>query len=358
MNTMTADIVNNAKYIEPCGSRLTFGRGPVLPKEIVDVVLTHIPTNNKLIWEGKPEVYVDGLLPHAIYDVSSLLPYYGEEFSTKWTLRDIARQNVKQAVLEDESLTSNIKLRSRPDYNDFSALRPLMEYPHQWRKLVVPVQQFVMDDFMNVFRPCLSRVEELHVSAYSITSLGTVVPLEGRPCVKTAGLSLNTYSDFFNSGILNSITSLTVDNINAYHFLNHDAFKKALNDLPLVISRLPHLYELAAKYIDCDHTDLEGLPRVNSTSLHSLDFEFYTFDTAIAFLHLFANCRIDSVTIDASLLQDVERLFGDAKRICIGVSHKISMRNSSHYSSFSTFLIGLRSGCFASTEARWKFRFS
>ena len=144
-------------------------------------------------------------------------------------------------VLEDAALTNHIKLRATTFRDtDIYSLRPLMKYTHRWKELELYTStswsRFDVDDFIDVFKPCLPHLEELYVATESVASSDIVLPPNSCPRLKTAKLTFITFSDLFNTGVLNFITSLTLKNIRKHDFPNQDAFKKALNDLPLVLS--------------------------------------------------------------------------------------------------------------------------
>lgn len=106
------------------------------PPEVVDRVLSYIPTYNALHWGSSDAIVsVDGLLHPAVYSPSILLQYFANPFSSEWTLEDIARQKAKQTVLEEELLRKHLKLRV--ETSDTSCLSPLMKYPHQWKTLML-----------------------------------------------------------------------------------------------------------------------------------------------------------------------------------------------------------------------------
>lgn len=295
------------------------------PLEIISEILAYIPANNELRRGGGPgsggvkaAVYVDGLLPNAVHNPSLLFLHYEECFNAKWSLEDIGKQPVKATVLEDASLRKHIRLRIKP-FNDFSVLHPLTKYPVQWTNLSADVYYLRMVGFIDMFKSCLPRLEMLKINAYSVPPSGAIVPLQGSCYLKIADLSFNAFSSFFDSGLLNSITSLRLNEVSASRFFSRDAFMKALEDLPHVLSQLPCLYKLS--FLDCPRYEvLKNLSRVNSASLHSLDVDGYYDTSVIAFLNLLKDCRIDCVGVRGDFLEGVERLFSDVRRIRIWVS--------------------------------------
>lgn len=296
-----------------------FARGPTLPREIISTVLSHIPSSNEVRWKEKPTVYLDGLLPHAVLKPSLLLPHYEDPFHAEWTLEEIGKQTMKQTVLDDALLIKHTELRVETMwYRAMSLLRPLMVYPHQWKKIDIRVDWFAMNNFIDVFGPCLPRLEELTIDSDRVTSSDAVTPFQGSQ-LKKVNLLFSIFSAFPNAGVLDFVTSLTLNWDGSRRFRSDDAFKKALVDLPDMLSQLPCLQELSVWRMKCTSDDLAGLPRVASTSLRSLDVYGYP-DSSIAFLNLFSACHIDHVGISADILQEVERLFGDAQRVCIRVS--------------------------------------
>ena len=317
-------------------------RGPALPREIIDNVLDHVPSYNKLVWEGWTQVYVDGLIPLAIYNPRLLLPYYEGGFDSEWTLGGIAEQKLRRSILDDASLADHIKLRveygNGTTSDDASDWRPLMNYPHLWKTLGIYPNELVMDDFINWYKPCFPFLEELDIFADSVTSSTVVAPLDGSR-LKTARLTFNLFSDFFNTGCLKSITSLRLYWFSPGLFVDRDAFKEALHIFSRIIGQLPFLNELALEEIWCDLDDLEGLPRIKS-SLRSLDVNFDDYVLLAAVLSLFADCHIDSICIDAPVLREAEVIFGGVQRVCVSVSDI-----SPHRDYWLTFILpGLRPG--------------
>lgn len=212
--------------------RVALSRGPILPREIISAVLDQIPTTNKLKlnWGGKV-VYVDGLLPHVIFNPSLSSLIHEEPFDTEWTVEDIAKQRVKLTVLEEAVLIKHIKLRAKASIEDFSDfrisdLRPSLKYSLQWKEFEFHMDQFNMKDFVDLIRPCLPHLEELVVFAGTMTSSSAVAPLQ-ESHLKGAELTFNAFSVLFNSGILNYITNLRLRYIDTEQFSNRKAFKKS-----------------------------------------------------------------------------------------------------------------------------------
>lgn len=305
--------------------RARLARGPT-PPEMIDIITSYVPTSNKLRIRRKfgLVVYVDGLLPHAIRDPSLLLPFYQKSFKSEWTLEDIANQVIKRTVLEEVSLKNYLKLRAEAqEHNifDVSYLRPLVLFPHQWRKLDISVSHIELNSFIDLLKPCLPRLEELNVKVIHTATSGPITPYEDGRGLKTVGLNFNILSIFFNSGILDSITSLELKFIDVGQFsLDGDAFRKALMDMPRILSQLPCLRELTTAHIDCEPEDLQGLPKVASTSLRSLIVGGDSIDAITVFLNLFSNCRITCIDVSSYFLQEVRGLFGDIQRVCVDVS--------------------------------------
>lgn len=300
-------------------------RGPPLPLEIADRILSYIPTKNQLMWNekqaGKPDVYVVGLLLHAIYNPSLLSPHFHYSSTSPRELKDIARGSIKRSLLEDASLADQFKLRIE-NCESFSSLRPFVTYPHRWKRLEVKVQD-PNEDFIELFEPCFSCLEELDIRTVCRMMPGIVLPLQKDSRLKTANLSFNIFSCFFDTGILNFITSLSLCDINESYFPDQNALKEALDNLPHMLSQLPYLYELSiGRMMGYEHHDLAGTPRVKSASLHSLDVDGSYGQNIIAFLNLFADCRIDCISVKQHLLRDVEGLFSDAQYIHVKVCPK------------------------------------
>lgn len=296
------------------------------PPELLDRVLSYIPTSNVLIWEGKPAVYVEGfgLLLHAVYNPSLLLPYFQESFSAKWTLEDIGMQKIKQTVLEDVFLGKDAKLRSVVTsirrHSQLRSLSVMMKHPHQWKKLEIDDDDdpSAVDFFLNMTKSCLPHLQELCIGPkrdfkFHVASRGINLPLRGGD-LKTARFTTSRiFKPLFNMGILNSITTLTLCKPICWDlYPTTDALPGALSDLLHMISQLPCLYELAiSEVVDWDyHNLLAGVPRVNSASLHSL-WLGYTVPPCI--MDKFADCRIDCIAVEIDNLGRAERIFGDAQ---------------------------------------------
>lgn len=322
--------------------RARHARRPI-PPELMDRILSYIPSFNMLEWDGRPTVYVEGLLPHAVYYPSLLLPYYQKPFSTKWTLRNIAKQRMKRTVLDEISLKQHIRLRAEVHSDNatseiLSDLRPLMSHPHQWKRLDIFVRRFIQYDFFDLFKPCLPHLEELNISSLWVTATRSVQCAPAASHLKTAKLRINAFLTSFETGILNSISSLTLGRIRANQWFKKDVFRKALIRLPSMLSQLPCLEELVIWTFLCDRDDLEGLPRVNSTSLRSLSVcGISDPDISLAFLNLFVDCRIDHITIKANIIQEAGELFSDARYVCISVSFKTVTRDLGLISIFNLY---------------------
>lgn len=309
---------------------------PTLPPEITNKILSCVPTRNKLAWNGEAvaEVYVVGLLPHAIYNPSLLPPYYHDHDTfiprRKRTLEDIAKQKMTCSLLGEASLANQIELHVER-CSDFSSLRQLSTYPLRWKRIRLNVGDR-NENFADLFQLWFSSLQELDVHVFSEIMPGIILPLQKDSRLKVATVSFNIFLRFFNTGVLNLITSLSLYDVNEFLFHDYNALKEVLGELPHILSQLPCLYELRiVEVMELNHHDVAGLPRVKSTSLHSLKFtgedDNYNDNGdddrgTIAFLNIFAECRIDYIEISQHLLRGVERLFSNVQHVHARVSPK------------------------------------
>lgn len=159
------------------------------------------------------------------------------------------------------------------------------------------VEESTMKGFIDVFKPCLPRLDDLELIIGAISWVpprifSDVAPLQGIR-LKKATLSSNIFSTFFKVRILNFTTSLALNGIyKTGHFHSDDTLKKALEDLACMLSRDSFLYELSLWKIDYSRDDFVGVPGVGSTSLHSLEARG-DHDAVIAFVNLSAERYID-----------------------------------------------------------------
>lgn len=294
-------------------------RNPSFPREIIDMVLSFIPADNNVVWGDKVFIYVDGLLPHAVFNASILLPHYENPFSNDWTLQDIAKQGIKKSILEDARLTNSIELRVKT-FRSTSGLRSLMEFPHQWKSLLVIVNPIPIDESIDLI---VERCEKLSLVSRSVPS--SVPPEKSRTTrrsLKTIFLSFITLTAFFNRGLLSSILNLSLYGLDPSSFSNYDTFKNAVDELPRILSQLPCLNELKIDGLKGYRDDLDALPRVNSISLRCL---YIHVDDAIAipFLSLFSSCRVDcfklEIQVEGEKLREAERIVPHVRHIYIKV---------------------------------------
>lgn len=294
-----------------------------IPVEIIEIALSYIRTYNRLKWEGGSTIYVDGLLPITVLSPSLSLPHYAETFSTKWTIEDISRQNIKQTVIDEASLSNCITLRLESCRNRSSDLRPLMNFPHRWKLREVGSHPFSMENFTNLFNSCLPRLEELDIYAGSVES-SSIIPLLQSSYLKKVDLTFNVFPTFFNSGIMNDITNLSLTRVSQGQFASDSVFQKALYDLPHMLSHLTSLNKLSIWGLGsgCGHHDLNRLSSIESTSLRILDITGYSYDHAMPFLSLFTKCHINRIYLRGEYLDGVEEFFRDIQYIYIQVSLK------------------------------------
>lgn len=180
------------------------------PPELMNRILSYVPTFNKLEWDSEEIVYVEGLTPLIIHNPPLLSFYTRNPYETSWRLEEIARQGVKLAVLEEVSLRKHLKLRART--SNISDLRPLMKYPHKWMELEIDHGRLAMEEFIGAVESRLPYLEELRVTARYVTISG-VIPAVQSSQLKTVSLTFDFFSVFYmyNSGGLKSITNLCND---------------------------------------------------------------------------------------------------------------------------------------------------
>lgn len=337
-----------SEYKELCGNRReprgklnTFARKPTFPKEIVSLILTHVPASNRLEWWTDARVEVDGLLPLVLWNPSALLPHFKEPFDPKWTLDDIAHEWIKNTLLEEASLTKCIKLCVVADFGlkGHSGLHEFATFPLQWKILQLIGCSFLpLDDFIESFKYSLPylKPQELEILSWSSWSYDPPVNMpsdSGCMCttLKKVGLSFNVFYCVFNSGILdsNSIIDLTLECVEAGQIESiPPMFREILHELPHILSQLPHLKRLRVTGLDCNKYDLKDYPRVKSTSLHSLTVEggFYEPDGFPgSFLSLFSDCPIDCLTLRARFLREANEFAWNIRRLHISVWSFITM---------------------------------
>ena len=64
----------------------------------------------------------------------------------------------------------------------------------------------------------------------------------------------------------------------------------------------------------------EDLQKVNTNSLRSLDLSDCSNNAAIAFMKLFVDCPVNYIDVRVDVLQEVEKLFGEVRYLCIEAS--------------------------------------
>lgn len=220
---------------------------------------------------------------HAVLNSHLLLPHYIAPFNPLRSLEDIGKVSFKLTVLDDPSL-SCIKLRLQPYPDDASTLHLLTEFPRQWKSLTVMSNCFSMHEFIDMYKACLPYLEELWVTAISVKP-SAVVPFES-DALKSVTLLFITFPEFFDSGILNSISSLLL------YGLNSDVHKKTLDDLLHMLSQLPCLYDPRVWLMQRRHHDFRSLSKVESTSLRYLNIDGDS-NSVLLFFALFSDCQIE-----------------------------------------------------------------
>lgn len=87
-----------------------YPNGPRLPIEVGERIVSFVPPHNKLELSCSGWVYVDGILPYAVFHLSLLLPHLPTPFRTWWTLDDIAHKTIKKTIFRDPSFANSLKL--------------------------------------------------------------------------------------------------------------------------------------------------------------------------------------------------------------------------------------------------------
>lgn len=281
--------------------------------------------------------FVDGLLPHVLFNPSLLLPHYYLKFNSVWTLEEVANTTVKPTLLEEASLIHCIKLHVST-YRS-SGFRPLttLPHPHQLKRLELNYLHntfpLSMDDFIDSFRSLAPACTELKIQAPSTASRSSCRRIDWlwNP-VKIICLTIVHFSGFFNSGFLDFITCLHLSDIGRVNKLEvtDSASKYSLDNLPSMLSQMPCLYELHISEILCGKKELERLSKVHSNSLRSLHAPFAKTSRDVLFLGLFAECHIDSISIRADVLGDMIRYFPNIRYLRVSVSSGTLVPLGSH----------------------------
>lgn len=206
-------------------------RGPRLPREIIDKILSFVPSSNML--QQAPiflSAHVDGLLHHAIFNPSLLIPHYTRKYRGGWALKVIAEQTFKLTLLDDVLLTESIQLHITAKEGSLKGLVRdfrLAGSLHRWKALVI-YGKLSMDEFSTLFRPWPQCLEELAIDQCTPPSVTTsVIPLEC-DSLKTVWVRFNSFSNVFNSGIHS--TFLAKLDIDCYSFPSSELSIHAIND--------------------------------------------------------------------------------------------------------------------------------
>lgn len=329
---------------------------PTLPITIIDMVLSFIPTSNRIMWEDRETneamiTYVDGLLPYVVFNLSLLLPHY-KSFDSKWMLLKVAKAMMKPSLLEEAPLIHCIKLHVTTYHS--SGFRPLtiLPHPHQLKSVDLSfhsyADSFLTDDFIDTFMSLAPACTNLSIRAPFTTSSNRRIEWPRSPLKKVC-LDLIQFPAFFNSGFFNSIPSLRLFHVPRSIGDTQSAYRHILDNLPSMLSQLPCLYELRTTGFRCDKEQFKGLPKVHSTSLRSLhaDKSLSNRDSDISFLGLFADCPIDSLDIYSGLLEKAIRLFPNIRYLRFWVSSSIIVasailsRMSNYNQALENYLNGL-----------------
>lgn len=285
-------------------------RGSRIPRKTIQSIVSFVPSHNKL--ELKEEVCVDGILPHAVFNPSSILPYLdapnhaydGGSKVRHGGLEDIANRRIDVSVLNDESLANSLELRaeiySSPLENVIQVLRRNKAL-HRLKSLTVREPEydtFVLDELMLAWPPLL---EEL------------CIPSEALIDKKFPPLQVD-------------YDSLKVLGVGYGHFQVVMLFRSSLTDLTLSgfcrAGNLGQLVHMLSQLVCLEYlcfcgrfggkVNLDRVPKVKSSSLRSLEFWY---DSEIP--PLFSECHITRLVTSRSDLDEFSRFFPHVRDISV-----------------------------------------
>lgn len=297
-----------SKYAELC-------RGPRIPREVINRILSFIPSNNKLKFPDLPSmtrvIFIDGLLPYAVLNPPLLLPYYERKLREDWTLADIARQEIKKTVLDEISLVTSIELRVEETHT-FTRDHHLLRYPHRWKKLLVR-GTLRLEELFSAFRTSPSSLKELTMLDGCFQATSTV-PFEFKS-LETVWIHSNYLTTFFNASVQFSFLSKLTLN---WHCEETGVSYTTIQELVRLLSLLTSLRDLEMLGFDYQESILSGgVPKVDCPSLRSLSLDGLGTCTISP---LFSDCNIECIEVCYYQLAELEKNFPNVRKICISVS--------------------------------------
>lgn len=210
-------------------------RGPSLPREVIQKILSHVPTRNYFKVEHLGELYVDGILPHVVFNPSSLLPYVPQIVLKYNWLQDIANESINLTVLDDVSLVNTLELRAvtvrTSSVSKFIRLIRSTRAFHRLKSLNIQISGSIdLDELVLMWPP---QLEDLSISCSQMISKNTTSYPFGCSPLK----ALEVAYDYFPVGIQfrDSLTKLA---------LFGNCGEERLPDLADMLSQLVCLEEL------------------------------------------------------------------------------------------------------------------
>lgn len=284
--------------------------GPRLPREVIQHVVTFVPAFNKLECEG--DVYVDGILLRAIFNPSSLLPYYIKDLNgneAKHTrLQDVATGIIKISVLDDPSFVNSLELRAQTEAGGFKALIQVLQPTkafHQLKSLSIQISEsFDFDELLSAWPP---QLQELSIPGDNLI-FNNSSPFQ----VNCGSLRTLEIDHFYPTVGMQFRSSLTRLILTENGFINDSM----LDNLVCMLSQLACLEELCFPgYVKVtaleDANTSERIPRVKSASLRSLDVGI-CYEISVIFL----DCYITKLDILSRQLEVVRTSFLYVRDIC------------------------------------------
>lgn len=282
--------------------------------EVVRKILSYFQVENAIDTGNSSSLSVKivGLLPHLILRTDLVVhPFYND--STEYTLENIDNKRIGVQVLKDadvlQSVTLKVRVKGWPMKREDAymyVLLPILRVPQLWRKLELLVSDFNHTKAMlEPFRYCFQYLERFSIcassEAYDLLPPSTTSDSELAPIttnsVELVYLSLCILPALCNTGILNSVRELVIEDIHTLFNTNQDEFCTVIRSLSHILSGLPYLDSLTLSYL-VYHYFTEGQIKVKSSTLRSLQIRYTDGDTDLVdFLEMFSNCPIDSLII-------------------------------------------------------------